>query len=824
MRGRACLLSFVAGSCAVHFLAQLPAGVPRLFLLLAGVLLAGVAWKARHRHPRTAVLSCLLAAALLGFWQTAERAAFRLAQHLAASDEGQVSRVVVRVTELVQLAPDQRRFRAYVVSSRPKGVPGQIQVTWSAPGWSGPYRSAAKAPATFPDIKPGQLWRMALTLKTPSGLRNPDAFDYEAFQFAKGIRAMGTVRGTPRLLSDDPWVSLPVLAERVRDYVRSRMLPYVHDMRYGGVLLALAIGDQDSIADGDWRVFNKVALTHAISISGSHITMIAALGGWLTLFAWRRARWGGLMLAERCPAQVAAAMVALVVAWLYCLLAGWGVPAQRTFVMLAVVALAYGLRLPVSPSRVLALAAFVVVLLDPWSVFSTGFWLSFGAVYVLMACSGAAGQRTVLPAPGRWARWRRTLWTATRLQWVITLALGPPLAYIFHEISLVSPLANAYAIPLLGFVVTPAALVLAAVSVLPGPGWVCGVVAWLGHAVMQLMMWPTQWLANWSLATIAVPVSPVWVVVLAGVGVVLATQLHGLALRHVCWALALPLMLWRASAPAPGGWRMMALDIGQGSAIVIQTHRQAFLFDTGLRSGLDSDMGQRVIVPFLKSRGITRLDALVLSHADIDHAGGALSVLQAIPVGRVYASFDVPAYLSRQGRLLAQDLPVPTVNFQPCRYGLGWQADGVGFGFVWPADTATSRKTSGERNARACVLRVQGLHHSALLPSDIGHAQERALVSRGVPASSVVLVAHHGSRHSSHPLWVAALQARHVIAQAGYANRYGHPDPTVEQRWQQAGARFWRTDRQGAIQVDSTAETLTLQAQRHVNRRYWQSR
>src|SRR5690606_9107706 len=332
-------------------------------------------------------------------------------------------RVLLRVAGVPRLMPDSRQFEAGVIASVSAGVPSRIQVWLAAAQWAGPYGRADRTPASFPELVPGQVWRMALTLKRPQAARNPQAFDYEAYAFAQGVRALGSVRGKPQFLYDDPWASLPVIAQRARHVVRAAMQPYLEGKRYGAVLLALAIGDQASVDAQDWVVFNRTGITHLVSISGSHITMIAALGGVVVFGAWRRLRWRGRALAEHLPAQVAAALAALLVAWLYCLLAGWGVPARRTFFMLAVVSLTYIFRLHLSAFRLLALVAFVVVLLDPWSLLASGFWLSFGAVYVLMASSGWYGQAVGQAALTRWRRLPTLLSTATRLQLAITAGL-----------------------------------------------------------------------------------------------------------------------------------------------------------------------------------------------------------------------------------------------------------------------------------------------------------------------------------------------------------------------------------------------------------------
>jgi len=727
------------------------------------------------------------------------------------------------------------------LSSIPEGVPTRIQVRWNSAAYSGPYGPpAGKPPAAFPDIFPGQVWRMALVLREPHGARNPHGFDYEGYVFAQGIRATGTVRGTPVLLADEPWAGLPVAAQRARHAVREAMLPHVGELRWGGVLLALAIGDQASVASNDWLTFNRSGLTHLVSISGSHVTMIAVLAAMLVNALWRRLRWRGVGLAERLPAQLAAAWVALLVAWLYCLLAGWGVPARRTFVMLAVMALSLGLRLPLSPTHVLALAAFAVVLMDPWSLLAGGFWLSFLAVYVLMAATGWWGVAT--PAGGGGLRAGRlgALHAATRLQLAITLALMPVLALLFSEVSLVSPLANAYAIPVIGMLVTPLALLTAGLALVPGAEAATAMVAALAHGLLQACMWPTEWLAALPGASLPVAAAPGWLMFFALLGVLVALLPRGFPYRSMGWAFMLPALVWVPPRPAPGDWVLHALDVGQGSALVLQTAQRVLVYDTGARYSADADAAQRAILPFLRSQGIRHVDVLVVSHGDMDHVGGLRSLLEGVPVEQAYAPFDIPAWLERESRVMASrgsavparsdrsrdssvlPFPLPRTH-DSCVYGSGWQADRVRFDFLWPLEAGHIDLSSGsrDRNRLSCVLRIKGAHHSVLLPGDIGAGEEAALVARGLGHADVVLAAHHGSRYSSSRELVAVSRAQHAIAQAARWNRYGHPAAPVRRRWQASGAAFWETGRHGALVARSQGGVLTVQAERDRRPRYW---
>ncbi|TAN27833.1 MAG: DNA internalization-related competence protein ComEC/Rec2 [Castellaniella sp.] len=846
MFGRGMVAAGVLGVVVVHQLPTLPT-TPVLWVGTAGVLLVALlAWRGR-RLGRGVLrwLASALAAGWVGFCLTAFWAHHRLEQVLVAQNVDRVTRVELRIENLPRLLPDRASFEALVLWAHPPGVPERIRVTWPAGGWRGPYAAPVPADPPFPELHAGQVWRMALLLRPIQAARNLHAFDYERHSFVSGIRAQGTVRGRPELVRTDRWVSLSVVAERARHEVRKAMDPYLQGLRYGSVLRALAIGDQDGVDDADWMVFNRSGLTHLVSISGSHITMLSGFAALAAAALWRRLRWRGRLLAERWPARRAAACVALLVAWLYCLLAGWGVPAQRTFMMLAVVAGAQALQLRLSGSRVLAAAAVAVLALDPWAVLTSGFWLSFLAVCVLLAVGASerspgpiterssAGVPDVPAADSVRVRWWRAIRLAARLQWAVTWALAPALAWLFYEISLVSPIANAYSIPLIELVVTPLSLLLAATALVPGLQTLASGLAWLAHGVLYLMMQPTEWLAR--LPTIPIAAGPVWLYLLACAGAVVAlwpglpTRCRplpwGWRLPHPAWGwLAfLPMVFWAPSTPAEGEWELHALDVGQGSALLLRTASHALLFDAGARHSRDSDEGSRTIVPALRAQGIRRLDALIVSHADVDHAGGVRSVLAGVPVEQTFSSFDLASWLRREARLVGEPQIPAALAASPCQFGTHWSIDGVSFEFLWPMDVRHTRR-SKETNDGSCVLRVRGAYHSLLLTGDIERRAEAALVLRGLSPADVVVAAHHGSRTSSSAEFVQAVTPGHVILQVGRWNRHSHPDADVLSRWADAGARVWRTDWQGGIVARSRGEGLTMYSILESSRRYWHGR
>ena len=816
--GRILGLLCVAVACCALSLPALPqvTSVSRITGLLAAMVallavmrrgLAGgdaskfkLAWWLRGSQRLMLVL--LVGAAMMTWvvW----RADFRLQDQLDPSLEDVVSRVVFRIESMVRDQSDSVRFTARVLDPTARGVPRDIEVVW---------RTVTRS--EMPRLVPGQVWRAALILRAPRGLANPHGFDYEGYAFARNVRAIGRVRGTPVWQRDEPFAGSAVVVGRIRQALRARMRQHLDQRTYGAVLIALAIGDQDSVRPEHWRIFNLTGITHLVSISGSHVTMIAAIGGLLLASLGRRLRLWGRLLCEWIPARVMAATAAVFVGFCYCVLAGWGVPARRTFFMLLVVCGALILRLPVSVSGVLCFAACILLVLDPWAPLATGFWLSFGAVAVLFsAAQQALGSHESTTT-------RQRLWAAvkqaSRLQWLITVAMTPALAFLFQQVSLTSPFANALAIPVVTFIVTPLALLVALLSVIPALGVLTAALAWLGHAALSAVLVPITWLAQGRWSAFDVAAMPMTWLLGALFGTAWALLPLGIPVRWTGWCVMLPALAWQPPRPDHGDWTLTALDVGQGAAVLVRTSAHNLLFDTGPTMG-QTNAGERVVIPVLRAFGIRALDALVLSHADSDHIGGLRAVDSYFSVRQRYASFDLPARLHEGARR--------------CAAGDTWHWDGVIFTFLHPelarppmssTDSNAKRKFKTRKNARSCVLKISGRHHTVLLPGDLPAQQERTLVHQyaGALRADVVIAPHHGSASSSSAEFVRATQAQHAIALVGYRNRFGHPDLAVQRRWHKAGAMFWRSDLQGALTVRSKDSKLTVERQRDVGRRYW---
>ena len=630
-----------------------------------------------------------------------------------------------------------------------------------------------------PALHPGERWRLTVRLKRPHGNANPHGFDYQAWLLERNIRATGSVRGEGQRVDD--FVVRPGYAvERLRDAIRGRFLAALPEAPYLGVLMALAVGDQRAIPNAQWTVFNRTGVTHLMSISGLHVTMVAALFALLVDALWRRSE----RLTLRLPAAYAALAAGWLTALVYALLAGFEVPAQRTLYMLSVVALALASGRQLAVSRILLLALLAVLVHDPWAVLATGFWLSFGAVALLLLV-GSAGVGTVRGWRAALARWGLA-------QWAVTVGSLPLLLLFCQQFSIVSPLANALAIPLVSFVITPLALIFAVVPWSP----LLVVDHWLLAQLMTLL----EALAEWPLWQQSVPPWPTWLAALAGVVWLLLPR--GFPARAVGLCLFLPALLWPAPRPVAGAVWVDVLDVGQGLAVLVRTAAHALLHDSGPAYSSESNAGARVVVPFLRAVGVARLDTLLISHRDQDHAGGLPAVQGALPVVRLLTS-------------------IAELGGEPCRAGQSWEWDGVRFALLHPvaADYLLKKKS----NSMSCVLQVgksQG-RASVLLTADIEAADEQDLLRRSsAQLPSVVLVApHHGGRGSSTPPFVEAVAARQVVFSAGYRNPFRHPDPAVVERY--AAARQWRTDRDGALHVVCSAEACDVTAWRDEHRRYW---
>lgn len=812
------LAAFAAGATLLQFCTRLPPAPAALAMLMLVMTAAALVVTAHARandgvvsiaaaHARGAPVAldrlrrgalAVVAAGLLGFCYAAWRAEARLADVLPPVWEETDVRVSGVVDELPQNSNAGSRFAFAIENVATAGaiIPHRVSLAWYAP-----RTERDQPPSPPPTVHAGERWMLTVRLKRPHGNVNPDGFDLEAWLLEHDLRATGYVR------DDAANARLAAFAGRAEDYVqrereriRERIARALPAAPYEGVLVALAIGDQRAIPEAQWAVFNKTGITHLVSISGLHVTVFATLAGACALAFARRSA----ALTLRIPARKVAALVGALVAFGYVLLAGAEVPAVRTLLMLVVAAFGLWLGRPGTAALVWLWSLVAVLAWDPWAGLAPGFWLSFGAVGLLLYAGSARLRAPV--ATGWRARLRESVREAAHAQWVVTLGLVPGTLALFQQVSVVSALANAIAIPVVTLAIVPLALLGIAIPV---------DVPWLAaHAVLSALMRYLESLAALPLAAWASHAPRGWTVAVAIAGILWFLAPGGIPGRALGALWTLPMALLLPPAVPAGGVRVVVLDVGQGLAVLVATSHHALLYDTGPRFGDSVDAGGRIVVPFLRAAGVARLDALVVSHADNDHSGGALSILHAVPVSRLISS-------------LPSDNPIVAVAalaIHPVRCAAGdrWEWDGVEFEILHPAGSAYA-DAARKSNDLSCVLRVASDGGSVLLTGDIEAASEMEILARDATADADVLVVpHHGSRTSSTLAFIRAVSPRFAVIAAGYRNRFGHPRGEILARYARAGAARPRTDLQGAITLTlAKGKPVEAIAERERRRRYW---
>lgn len=774
-------------------------------------------------HKKIAVI-CLLF--MLGFAWNARYAENRLQNILAAELEGKELTLEGRVVALPQSSSLAAKFafevdRVSIGREYLNDHSKRVYLSWQ-PAW--------RNPQAVPEVIPGQRWKFKAKLKRPYGSLNPYTFDFERWSFHQDFGASGSVRSGELLRQKHiAWAEFELHMELARWHLRKKiqsMLP--SDARYAGVLIALVMGDQNAINQDDWQVFNATGIGHLISISGLHVTMLAGVGAALAAFIWRRRNWPLIA-----PVSKVTAVSGFATAFIYAWLAGFQIPAQRTMYMVGIVAFALWTGRNPRSFDIWWWALALVLLVDPMAPYTPGFWLSFGAVaailYAMGDSSGLLGIPTGKELEVRWKhRMFQALREACRVQAVVTLALLPLTLFWFYQVSIVSPLANAFAIPLVSYIVTPLAIAGALL-----PEFIGRWLIWPAHAAMEYLAIALEWMVSWSWSVVWARQPELWALLLSGIGIVYAIRPGDISKSWKSRLLGVTgsLLLFAPSIPWFEGYRLnqgefkaSVLDIGQGTAVLIETVNKRLLYDTGPIQGKKDDAGQRIILPYLRGRGINRIDRMVISHSDSDHVGGAATLLKNIQFDSMMGS------LPRTNPLL-QNLQARRIPAIPCRFGQRWEWDGVEF-VIWHPheETVFVDQYAGKPNEMSCVLEVRNAQSSLWLTGDVEKQGEAEITERldskmlkEIGGRELIFMApHHGSKTSSSLALLKSLDPDEAFAQNGYRNRYGHPHPDVTARYKGLDIPFYQTPETGAQTrlFKSNAKSST-QFLRHDIKRLW---
>ncbi len=762
-------MAFVIGALLLQYQPELPHFGWNLLLIPVTLL----AW-----YFRTSSFVHFPVFLITGFFWASLQAHQSLAPQLIPELEKQDLLATGVISSLPDITTERTRFEFVIERLEHAGesidFPQRILLNW--------YRNA-------PPIAVGERWQLVIRLKRPHSMLNPGGGDYERILYINGIKATGYVRAETDNRRLNPAGS-GQLFNRLREQIRFRINQAIEDKGVQGIVRALVIGDRSLIVPNQWEVFRQTGTNHLMAISGLHIGIVSGLFFFLASALWKRFPHGCLWL----PAQQIGAVAAILSAFCYAGLAGFAIPCVRALIMLSVVMGSLLYKRSISPHQPLCFALFLVVLLDPVSVISSGFWLSFAAVIIIMvAMQGRLGRRNVF------------LWNLVRIQWVVSLGLAPVLLLLGFDVPLLSPLVNFVMVPLFSLLLVPLLLLtVALLCIWTVPGLLLLMPSvWL----IEKIQWVLAWIADYDFTVSLLGTPPTWMLM----GLLLSILLHllpsGIPGRWLGLLLLFPLILFKNPPLEDGQVHLTLLDVGQGLSIVVRTTNHVLLYDVGPSYPSGFDTGKLVVLPFLKSQNIQYIDKVIVSNGDSDHRGGLNAVLEKRMIGEL---------------LSGEPQRIPGVTPKQCLAGLKWEWDGVGFEILHPD---SSRDWTG--NNASCVLAVRSGTGQLLLTGDIEAAAEASLVARYKTrlSSAIVTVPHHGSASSSGNRFIQMTRAQYGLISAGYKNRYKFPREEVRSRWENAKTTLLNTAESGAISLILTPDGTIHGpwAYRAANRRYWMS-
>ncbi len=760
--------------------------------LALGIILPLVYYTSRQSSPHVLFIVSILYCITGLLWALFRANLFFDSGGITADLEGESLLAQGVIVSLPTVTNRRRKFQFEIQSLRYQGQQikptGRVQLSW----YSG-----------FQQVNLGEQWRFIVKLKRPHGFMNPGGFDYEGWLFQKGIHATGYIKKelstknkkfypdiTGNINKRLSGIEQASLIDRFRQRLFGKISTLLMSHPSKGLIKALAIGDRQDITQVQWDVLTRTGTNHLMAISGLHIGLVAGFVFFLMKWSWRligSVRGQGV-LSRVClilPASKFAAIFALLAATFYAMLAGFSIPTQRALVMVALLMFSVFLQCEFRPGVILAVALVVILIIDPFSVLDTGFWLSFSAVaIILFGMSARLYQRNL------WWKWGR-------VQWVVAIGLLPLTLLFFQKISLISPLANLVAVPWVSVITVPLTLIGSVVVFLSDD--VGALFLNLAARSFDLLWIVLNRLANIPFASWQQHNLVGWTIVPGLIGIFWLLTPRGVPARWLGALGLLPMVLVKPGVPKEGDFLFTLLDVGQGLSAVVQTRHHVLVYDTGPRFSDRFNTGSAVIVPFLYYNGINVIDTLLISHGDSDHIGGMDSVVDEMDVKMILTS--VPQKI-RHNRSIIE-----------CADSQSWQWDKVKFEIISPPLDKKLRNQYSGNNA-SCVLKISNSEGSVLLTGDIEKSAENYLLraykkgdyieegghSTDTLLADVLVVPHHGSKTSSTVPFVAAVGPKFALVPVGYRNRFNLPRAEVIDRYKAKGAVVIDTASNGAIE------------------------
>ena len=777
-----CLL---LGTLAIQWLDVLPSWrISAIFLALSLVvtfLLNAFVLKKQSKYTSSVILAVV--GLLLGFTWANYHATQIIGQRISPALEGKELYITGKIVEIPAVREDGVRFlfdvfhatehNTAVTEREPIKLKGIVRLGW--------YKTAE-------EIQSGELWRLNVKLKRPSGFMNPGGFDYEKWLFTQKIIATGYVRKSKqdnenrKLFNTDvlgkTW-SVDYWRQKVHDTIQQQ----ISNKNSAAVLSALLVAVRDNLNEDQWQLLQATGTSHLIAISGLHIAVVAGFAFFPMMLLWRLFS----CLNERIPLRIAGACAGTLLATFYAMLAGFTLPTQRALLMVIIGLWALVSRRNFDASSILGLALVLVLLWDPLVAMTVSFWLSFLAVFLILLFVKRQSEK---PS-----------WMVLKLQIFLSLAMLPLTLLFFGTASLTSPLANLLAIPWVSLLIVPLSLI--GLILIPISTFLSTQVLSLASYAIELLFKGLDILSSSALSDLNLAEIPSSLLLVAFVGVLVLVLPKGFPARWLGLLLIFPALVFQADKLKEGAFKYTLLDVGQGFASVLQTQNHYLIYDTGTRVSETFDLGKLVVAPYLRSQGVDKINMMMISHEDIDHRGGAQYL---------YDNFEIDEMLSSDFRAIK--------GSKFCVQGQKWQWDGVNFEVLSPP-----KHYQGNDNNRSCVLKVWNVHHSLLLTGDIQKKTEKVLLNSSLKMlkADVMSVPHHGSKTSSSEAFIKQVSPKIGLISAGYRSRFGHPKPAVVSRYKSLDVELLDTVNFGAISLDFPADNSEIKREYHRldNQGFW---
>ena len=691
--------------------------------------------------------------------------------------------------------------QTFGLGARPK-----VRLSW--------YHDASN---NLPVIKPqtGEVWQLAVKLKANHASLNPGGFDYETYLFREGIAATGYVLSKASLKNQP----LSVLGMDARTYLTDRLSQLFANSEFKGMFLALLVGKKTDLEPADWQTLQATGTIHLMAISGLHMGIMATIGYFLLGGVWSLSiRFSSYLPRAmkyrllNTPKIWVAGLGALLFSTVYLTLAGYAIPTQRAWLMVLAVLLMVFLQRAFQPFAALALAALLIVIWQPTSVLSPGFWLSFVAVALIFS----ALFHPKIQSKSKWQKF----WL---IQLVLFLGLAPLIAFYYQQIPLMSLLANWIAVPFVSFYGLPVLLLLGLLDWVLPADWLQILVSWNDHA----------WQALWDYLNF-LTLSPInqmplklslWQIVLfylALFGWVSLKNNGGLKHRLLVGIPILSILGAGFMPKSVEGVTIQVLDVGQAQAVVLLTPNHTIVVDTGSRWDDKLDGASMAILPYLKTQNREKIDLLVVSHSDLDHSGGTERLMDSLPIIKA---------VSGQATQLNQSLN--TNSFTPCLAGQTWQFDDLSLAVLAPVSDRAIWPLPNNDNDHSCVIKasfptLKG-EKSILMTGDLSQAYEKRLVAlyqkTDLLKSTLLVAGHHGSKTASSQAFLQAVAPQTVIFSSGYQNRFGFPNPQVIEQVEAQTSTWINTACASAISISAQKQSeLKIESFRESSAKWYHHR